>query len=505
MSKNNEILSQHIKRYKEESIDCLNRALEVIDLFDKSGDREESVNELLRIIHSLKGNSSLLGFREIRKICHSCETVLSICRDDISKYNRKDVVIIREALDFMKNSIVGFSARQTVVDEKTAEYFLKKIKVQLDTGDQDSKQLLVEILRGADKDELNEHKSQKVIALLVDLKDIVTDETKSFIEDAIKIYNESVPIDGFTPFLSEIILDRVCKTETKPIGTVSGTDGLSEGQIDEVSDIIQKSIRVDEENLDNLLSQVSDLVITNEVYSHIHKRLELTSEANSDILSLKKNNEALSGIVRKIQLELSQIRKVSLKQLASKARQIVKEMSRERGKEINLVIEGEDLFIDKSLSDALQDPFIHLIRNAADHGIENADKRISNDKSEKGNINITFSEDSDNFYLVVEDDGKGVDPDEIVRKAIKKGMLTSEASVTLTRQQKIDLLTLPGFSTVDTANEFSGRGVGFDVVKRNVSGINGTLDIESEMKKYMRVKITLPKNVFIKIINGFLF
>ena len=190
--------------------------------------------------------------------------------------------------------------------------------------------------------------------------------------------------------------------------------------------------------------------------------------------------------------------------MAYKARQIVEEISKERGKRINLSIRGDDLLIDKSLFDAIQDPFIHLIRNASDHGIEKKEVRKSHKKSEEGSIDITFSEDSENFFLTIKDDGKGVDPDEIVQKAIKKEMITQEASLSLNKQQKLNLLTLPGFSTLEKATELSGRGVGLDIVQKNITSVNGTLGIESELNRYTQMKISLPKNVFIKIINGFL-
>lgn len=560
--------NQLIKNYQEESSDSLNRAIDICYFFNTSKNKIDHINELFRIMHSLKGNSSLLGFVDIKKLCHNCEAILSIYREDTNKCNQEGILVIQETLFFIKDSIQNFSDHEIPFNENQSTHLFNKIakyittienkdqnqlwadlmtninifdqlidkettachdawtpittnitlilqdlvKKNIITDEQkinnskqfDPKEKLITLLNLANNDTLTDTQVQEIFLLLNDINEMATATTQIFANEALDEYTTSLAIDGFTSFLAEILLDKIHKIELKQTGNISQKKFLTNVKNIPIAEMNQKSIRVDETNLDNLLNQISELIIVNEVYSHIHKRFEFNARMNTDVISLKKNNEILANITSKIQQELSSIRKVSLKQMSFKAQQIVTEISQKQKKEIEISIIGDDLFIDKSLFDTLQDPFVHLVRNAADHGIESEQNRRSKQKPEKGNITITFSEDSENFYLIIKDDGKGIDANEIVREAISKGLITADASLIMTNQQKLNLLTLPGFSTIDNATEFSGRGVGLDIVQKNISRLNGSLEIESQLNHYTQIKTSLPKNVFINIINGFL-
>jgi len=563
----NSDLTQLIRNFKEEALDSLNASLDLIDELTSSTHNEESVNELFRMMHSLKGNASLLGFAAIKHLCHSCESILSIYRDDITQCTSEGIGLIKEALSFMKDTILLFSEQETFIDQAGAMLLRDKIMHYVQgAADKDQSQmwdelmeeicsfnkiianndedfqkswngvlkkidailqnliqnhivenpakelterlhnpqdLLINIL-SHDCEEFSEKQMQEVRRQLTQLEEVADADTRILVQEAIASYSEMVPIDGLTSFVAEILLNKIKQVNIQSTATAADSIDLVNRQTVSAKPSRIQSIRVDEQNMDNLLNLISELVISNEVYSHIYKRLEISANGNNDLLSFKKNNEVLSTITSRIQQELSDIRKISLKRLSLKAKQIIAEITKNQNKKIKLIIHNEDLFIDKNLFDTIQDPFIHLICNAADHGIEESHIRTASAKTEVGKIAITFQENEDNFYLTIEDDGKGIDSEAIVSKAIAKGLITQEVALTLSHQQKLHLLTWSGFSTIDNATEYSGRGVGLDIVKRNIASLNGNLEIKSEYLQHTRIQISLPKNVFIKIINGFL-
>ncbi len=181
---------------------------------------------------------------------------------------------------------------------------------------------------------------------------------------------------------------------------------------------------------------------------------------------------------------------------------LVRDLSKETGKDINLVINGEKTELDKTLIEEINDPLVHLIRNSVDHGIESPEKRIEAGKNPKGTITLSAEHEGNHIIISIIDDGKGIDPEVIVNKAISKGIITKEKSEELSKQEIFNLIFAPGFSTAEKVTNVSGRGVGMDVVKTNVSRLRGIIDVDSEVGKGTRIDIKLP--LTLAIIQGLL-
>lgn len=212
----------------------------------------------------------------------------------------------------------------------------------------------------------------------------------------------------------------------------------------------------------------------------------------SDIHFLDETTGILGKIASDIQAAVMQTRMVPIKGVFTRFNRIIRDISKDLGKEINLILEGEETELDKSLVDNLGEPLTHMIRNAVDHGIEDFSTRERIGKPAKGTILLKALHDGNNICIEVQDDGKGLDPNVLAQSALKKKLITQEQINRLTDREKLDLMFLPGFSTAVQVTGLSGRGVGMDVVHNIVASLNGSIDIESEVGKGARFVLKIP-------------
>ncbi|MCB0745115.1 MAG: chemotaxis protein CheA [Ignavibacteriae bacterium] len=195
-------------------------------------------------------------------------------------------------------------------------------------------------------------------------------------------------------------------------------------------------------------------------------------------------------------------RMIKIEKVFNRFPRLVRDLSKETGKEINLEIFGEKTELDKTLIEEINDPLVHLIRNSVDHGVETPEERKKNGKPEKGTITLSAEHEGNHIIILIEDDGKGIDPEIICAKAVSKGIITQEKANELSKQEIFNLIFAPGFSTAEKVTNVSGRGVGMDVVKTNVTRLRGIIDIESEVGKGTKIFIKLP--LTLAIIQGLL-
>jgi two-component system chemotaxis sensor kinase CheA len=201
------------------------------------------------------------------------------------------------------------------------------------------------------------------------------------------------------------------------------------------------------------------------------------------------------------------IRMIPLNHIFNRLPRVVRDVALYDGKEVDFIIEGGETELDRSVMDGLNDPLLHLIRNAVNHGIESPDARKKAGKPQKGNVRLSAHRDRDNVIIELIDDGAGINVDKVRKKAIDKGLITQEEADTFTTEQAIDLLFQPGFSTADKISDISGRGVGLDVVKRSIEALKGTIRVETTPGKGSRFELLLPPtmaivDVMIVRING---
>ena len=246
----------------------------------------------------------------------------------------------------------------------------------------------------------------------------------------------------------------------------------------------ETTVRVDVERLDDIMNLVGELVL-------VRNRLVT--------LSARAQDEAVSGAISSLELVTTDLqnavmrtRMQPIKKVFGRFPRVVRDLARNMDKEVNLELRGEETELDKNLVEALADPLVHLVRNSVDHGIEMPEVRAQAGKPTAGKLLLSAEQQGDHILLTIEDDGKGMDPDMLRVKAVEKGMLDESAANRLSRTEAFDLIFQPGFSTKEQVSDISGRGVGMDVVKTRIAGLNGSIEIDSEPGRGTVIRIRLP-------------
>ena len=245
------------------------------------------------------------------------------------------------------------------------------------------------------------------------------------------------------------------------------------------------SVRVDTGRLDSLMNLVGELVLVRNRLKTLHPAGSLPPESERTLREL----DALS---KRLQSSVPNLRLQPAKKLFSRFPKLVRDIARSVGKEIELVLEGEDTDLDKNLIEALADPLLHMVRNSCDHGIETPEVRVAAGKPRSGRLSLSARQNGDRVQIEVRDDGAGIDPERLRRKAVEKGLISAEAAARLDTQSALELILLPGFSTKDQVSDLSGRGVGMDVVKSRIVALRGSVGIESVVGAGSCLRLSLP-------------
>jgi two-component system chemotaxis sensor kinase CheA len=251
---------------------------------------------------------------------------------------------------------------------------------------------------------------------------------------------------------------------------------------------ISRMVRVDIDKLDVLMNIVGELVIAKGTITEIAETLRIEGHGlGSD---LNKATRVLERRLSELQKGVMEVRMVPVRQLFDKTARVVRKAAHDMSKKIDLEIRGADTELDKLIIEDLSDPLVHIIRNSVDHGIETPEERVAAGKPETGTLRLSAAQKGNHVEIEIRDDGRGIDPEKIRRKALERGLIDERTE--LSREEVYDLLFMPGFSTADKVSEISGRGVGMDVVKSNISALSGMIDIDSRVGEGTTLSITLP-------------
>ena len=254
----------------------------------------------------------------------------------------------------------------------------------------------------------------------------------------------------------------------------------------------ENSIRVDTARFDQILNLSGEIGLTKNRLNCLFQSIS-AGVVNDDLIkSLDTVVGQLDMLVSDLQSAVMKARMQPVGRVFQKYSRLARDVSRQLGKDVELVIEGAETEVDKSILEELNDPLIHLVRNAVDHGIETIEDRIGCGKNPKGIVNLSARQTGDHIVIEIQDDGRGMRPEIIREKAVEKGLISSEEAGQLSVQESLQLIFLPGFSTKDQISDISGRGVGMDVVKTNIQRLNGRIEIQSEPGHGSKITILLP-------------
>jgi len=255
---------------------------------------------------------------------------------------------------------------------------------------------------------------------------------------------------------------------------------------------VAQTVRVDIRKLDHLMNIVAELAIVRSALSRITDRVRGAPELRELGIELHRLHRGLDRHLGDLQSGILEVRMVPLGQVFDKLARVVRQISREHDKEINLVITGAETEVDKLIVEELSDPLMHMIRNAIDHGIEPRRTREQRGKPETGTIALNAYQKGNHVVIEVQDDGAGIHEEKVLARAIKQGLVTETEAASLLQRDILGFIFVPGFTTKDGANELSGRGVGMDIVKTNISKLGGIIDVHSELGIGTKMTVTLP-------------
>jgi len=555
----------HAKAFKEEAYEILTELESLLLELADNHDDSDLIDRVFGSFHTIKGSGSMFGFDAIAEFTHEVETVLDHVREgelsvtpDLISLTLESRDKIQEFLDQETNSLDD-EARNIILalqelveadqmleedngkqddDVRSTVTFRIRFKPDEDIFASGTNPLLLLaeleemgdcsiVAKSEEIPELNDYDAEKcyvswdiILTTLADEKEVR--DVFIFVEDKCKLSIEPVfdhieaeNCDEYKR-LGEILLDRGDLTKDQLIEILSGQKMLGEKLIESraitpssvdaalteqkhIRKVLQQdrektlsSIRVDSGRLDTLVDLVGELVtvqarLTQRVSGEMDPELQLISESVERLTNELRDN-AMS------------IRMVPIGTLFSRFRRLIHDLAGELGKQAHMTTEGSATELDKTVIDQLNDPLVHIVRNAVDHGIESIQERKALGKPEKGSVHLAAHHAGASVFIEITDDGAGLDAAKLKEKAVAKGIVKADAE--LSKQECLNLIFHPGFSTAEEVTGVSGRGVGMDVVKRSIDNLRGSIEINSEKGEGTTISLRLP--LTLAIIDGLL-
>ena len=499
------------KLFVEESRENHENIVNNLLALESGEDQQTAIDEIFRSAHTLKGMSASMGFDAMEHLCHSMEDVFSLIRSGRREVTVSLTDLLLTCTDVIEEMLDEIEAGGAPSDEASGNLVQELRVFTEETADDDQETpheagVAVEGVGGpiytlsVAIDPSCAMKDVRAILLLQNLDEIGTilgtTPTRDLIEDGtfdgpieIRIASEAGE-DALRTVASgtEISLLELSLAPEVPKETQKPEPSAPKPSRGEKSREI-KNIRVDIQRLDRMMNLVEDLVIN-------RGRLEQIARKHG----IKEFDEALSMIGRSVsdlQNLMMGIRMMPLDRIFNRLPRVVRDVATHDGKEVEFTIEGGETELDRGMMDGLSDPLLHIIRNAVNHGIELPEVREASGKPRKGSLRLTARRDKDNVIIEIVDDGAGIDPEKLKDKAVNKGIMTPEAAAAATKEDLINLLFEPGFSTAETITDISGRGVGLDVVKKTIESLKGTIRVESELGRGTTFELMLPPTMAI--------
>ncbi|MBT8762661.1 chemotaxis protein CheA [Desulfohalobiaceae bacterium Ax17] len=585
---------------EEHLVDFLDEAKELIENInssllelEKRPDEKELLDDIFRYFHNIKGNSGIIGYRELNALTHAAETLLNKARNNEIEISRELVDLLLSTVDMMEELVGNIDKEKGLVKPQDISHLLSKLEgiindqdtVAKENESEDSADLKEELQNeenDEDEYELNEIDPEDVLIfehtvkqqfenIDLALNKLTQDPTQKDFIDA--LYRSFVTIQNSTGYMGleeikkyaqrtadlvdqgrnsdmdfslmldllrqeiDILKDMLQKeldklkaglNKKEKKGKVEAEDYRADEKKEEkiaaepgervqektelkkskvktqvsgkasptskpkTSPAISSTIRVDHSKLDHLMNLIGELIINRNRFTMLAKELEEGKDPAEVAQKLTETTYSMARISDDLQVTIMNVRMVPVKSVFAKFPRLVRDLSRKSGKKIELITEGEETELDKSVIELIGDPLVHLIRNAIDHGLEPEEERRRLGKPPTGKVWLRAAHKGNSVVIEVEDDGRGIDPEKMRENGVKKGIISEEEAQNMDDHQAIDLIFAPGFSTAEKVTDISGRGVGMDVVRNNIKSLKGSIIVQSEVGKGTRFTITLP-------------
>lgn len=542
-------------------LDELEEKIEILSdgflALEREGDNPETIQEVFRAAHTIKGSSAILGYDRMSALTHEMENLLSLLREGRMHSTPHMVDVLLEALDTLKllrDKVTGETDRE--IDTGPVVEKLREFREQgpAEVGDADVTatgpvtgpegtattvpvtDALWEVLREAVDQGYGAYRVRVDIDPGCQMKSVRAFLVFQTLEKAgVQVIQSEPPVEaleqgnygtgfellalseedadrlqGALSLIAEVNavtvvpvtdMDEAGGAESAPAhapGWASAATGSASAARVEQFDSLNihkkaiRTVRIDVQKLDSLMNLVGELVIERTRLERFADIMELKYRSEEMIDTLNEISNHLGQITSDLQEEIMMARMLPIAQVFNRFPRMVRDLAQKLGKEVNLVIEGRDTELDRNVIEIISDPLLHLIRNAVDHGLEMPEERLEFGKSRTGTLTLRAFHQENHIVIIVEDDGRGVDPDQLRAKAREMQLFDDETLERLSDQDALNLIFQAGFSTAANVSDISGRGVGMDVVKSQIEQINGVVEMRSTPGQGTAVTIKLP-------------
>ncbi|GAA7316848.1 chemotaxis histidine kinase/response regulator CheAY2 [Helicobacter pylori] len=479
------------------------------------------LNRIFRVAHTIKGSSSFLNLNILTHLTHNMEDVLNRARKGEIKITPDIMDVVLRSIDLMKTLLVTIrdtgsdtnNGKENEIEEAVKQ--LQAITSQNLEGAKETSGTKEAPQKEAKKEAKEENKENKAKAPTaedfasdnpladepdLDYTNMSAEEVEAEIERLLnkrqeadkerraQKKQEAKPKQEVTP------TKETPKTETpKAPKTETKTKAKADTEENKAPSIgVEQTVRVDVRRLDHLMNLIGELVLGKNRLIRIYSDVEERYDGEKFLEELNQVVSSISAVTTDLQLAVMKTRMQPVGKVFNKFPRMVRDLSRELGKSIELIIEGEETELDKSIVEEIGDPLIHIIRNSCDHGIEPLEERRRLNKPETGKVQLSAYNEGNHIVIKISDDGKGLDPVMLKEKAIEKGVISERDAEGMSDREAFNLIFKPGFSTAKVVSNVSGRGVGMDVVKTNIEKLNGIIEIDSEVGVGTTQKLKIP-------------
>ncbi len=478
--------------------DFLVEAFELIDQIDQDLVELESnpedlelLNRIFRVAHTVKGSSSFLNFDVLTKLTHHMEDVLNKARRAELSITPDVMDVVLESIDMMKALLHGIKDYGNDVDVGIDIEDICNRLIAISEGDEIPTAPSEPKAKEETKEEVKEEAKQEDE---VDVSKLSDDEVEAEIERLLKARKEEDRKRKEAKKQEEPAAASKQASTPKDLAPKAPAPRANQDSTPakKGAGAVEQTIRVEVKRLDDLMNLIGELVLGKNRLIKIYDDVEERYEGEQFLEELNQVVSSISIVTTDLQIAVMKTRMLPIAKVFNKFPRMVRDLSRELGKAIELEISGEETELDKSIVEEIGDPLVHIIRNSCDHGVEDPEAREMANKPEKGLIELKAYNEGNHIVIEITDDGKGLDADTLRVKALEKGMISEREADAMSDKEAYGLIFKPGFSMAKQVTNVSGRGVGMDVVRTNIEKLNGIIDVDSEFGKGTVIKLKIP-------------
>ena len=530
-----DIAEEDLKVFLEEADEQLGLLDEDIIRLEKEPNNNELLQEIFRAAHTLKGSSGMLGFKDMMELTHAMEDILDKVRKRQLEVTPELVDALLMSIDGLKVLKGGIGSPEPAIDVAPLVEAIQRAARVEDSGASSQEGVSLESVISNDTtcaERLHSAEESGLTLTRVHVT-VSADSTWASVRlfQAIQELRELGEIIATAPTLEDIEQEKGGR-ELEALVAHGGAEGTRRASdladaVLRVDDIeraeaipweqaptesaaakdedhaaagpsaaartdAQQTVRIDVERLDSMMNLVGELIIDRTRVNQISKNLRSRYRGDDTIQALEQIASHIGKMVEELNQSMLQARMLPIGVIFGKFPRLVRDVARATQKEVEFVTEGEETEIDRTIIEKIKDPLMHLVRNAIDHGVEPPDVRAAAGKPRAGSVVLAACHEQGHIVITLRDDGKGIDAEHLKQSAVEKGLITADAAARMSDAEAIDLIFTPGFSTARQTSDISGRGVGMDVVRNGIQGLNGMISVETEVGRGSTFRLQLP-------------